>query len=102
SVKSGAASPGASRVTRPTLPIRQPTLPGTRLARARGRRSERSVAVAGERSADEIQHDIEQSRTALAQAVDELAYRTNPKRVVENTKASLKARARTPEGKAVI
>jgi predicted O-methyltransferase YrrM len=58
--------------------------------------------VAGERSADEIQHDIEQSRTALAQAVDELAYRTNPKRVVENTKASLKARAQTPEGKAVI
>ena len=58
--------------------------------------------MAGERNADEIQRDIEQSRAALAQTVDELAYRTNPKRVVENTKASLKARAQTPEGKIVI
>jgi predicted O-methyltransferase YrrM len=58
--------------------------------------------VAGERNADEIQRDIEASRAALAQAVDELAYRTNPKRVVENTRASLKAKAQTPEGKAVI
>ena len=58
--------------------------------------------MAGERNADEIQRDIEASRAALAHAVDELAYRTNPKRVVENTKSSLKAKAQTPEGKAVI
>ena len=58
--------------------------------------------MAGERNADEIQRDIEASRAALAHAVDELAYRTNPKRVVENTKASVKAKAQTPEGKAVI
>ncbi len=58
--------------------------------------------MADERTPDEIQRDIEASRAALAQAVDELAYRTNPKRVVENGKASLKAKAQTPEGKAVI
>jgi hypothetical protein len=58
--------------------------------------------VAGERNADDIQRDIEASRAALAHAVDEIAYRTNPKRVVENTKTSLKAKAETPEGKAVI
>ena len=58
--------------------------------------------MAGERSADDIQRDIETSRAALAQTVDELAYRTNPKRVVENTKSSLRRKAQTPEGKAVI
>ena len=55
-----------------------------------------------DRSADEIQHDIEQARASLAVAVDELAYRTNPKRVLENTKQSLIAKARTPQGQAVI
>ncbi|MGN6608999.1 MAG: DUF3618 domain-containing protein [Jatrophihabitans sp.] len=54
------------------------------------------------RSADEIQRDIETSRAALAEAVDELVYRTNPKRVVEKTKTSLREKAQTPEGKAVI
>jgi hypothetical protein len=58
--------------------------------------------VAGERSADEIQRDIEASRAALAHAVDELAYRTNPKRVVEHAKSSLKAKAQTTQGKAAI
>jgi hypothetical protein len=58
--------------------------------------------VAAERSADEIQRDIEVSRAALAHAVDELAYRTNPKRVVEKTKASLKARAQSTEGMIAI
>jgi hypothetical protein len=55
-----------------------------------------------ERSADDIQRDIERARTELASAVDQLAYRTNPKRVVEKTKRSLAARARTPQGQAVI
>ena len=55
-----------------------------------------------DRSADEIQRDIEQARASLAVAVDELAYRTNPKRVVDNTKQSLIAKAQTPQGQAVI
>lgn len=58
--------------------------------------------MAGERSADEIQRDIEDARASLAAAVDQLAYRTNPKRVADSVKQSLLARARTPAGKAVL
>ena len=58
--------------------------------------------MAGERSADDIQRDIEQSRAALAEAVDQLAYRTNPKRVSDNLKQSLRERTRSPQGKIVI
>jgi hypothetical protein len=56
----------------------------------------------GERSADDIQRDIEKSRAALAEAVDQLAYRTNPKRVVENTKQTLREKAQTTPGRIVI
>ena len=58
--------------------------------------------MAGERSADDIQRDIETSRAALASAVDQLAYRGNPKRLAEQAKASLKEKAQSPAGKAVI
>jgi hypothetical protein len=58
--------------------------------------------VAGERSADDIQRDIEKSRAALAEAVDQLAFRANPKRAVANFKQSLRDRAQTPQGQAVI
>ncbi len=58
--------------------------------------------MAGERNADDIQRDIEKSRAALAAAVDELAYRGNPKRILDQTKASLKAKAQTPAGRVVI
>ncbi len=55
-----------------------------------------------ERSAEEIQRDIERSRAALAEAVDEIAYRTNPKRVRDNLKQSLREKAQTTQGKIVI
>jgi hypothetical protein len=58
--------------------------------------------VASEGDADQIQREIEQARASLAGAVDQLAYRTNPKRVVEHTTTSLKQKAQTPEGKAVL
>jgi hypothetical protein len=58
--------------------------------------------VAGERGANDIQRDIEQARVALAHAVDQIAYRTNPKRVRDNVVATLKAKAQTQQGKAVI
>lgn len=58
--------------------------------------------MAGERSADDIQRDIEKSRAALAAAVDQLVYRGNPKRVVENAKQSLRAKAESREGRIVI
>ena len=55
-----------------------------------------------ERGPDEIQREIERARVSLAGAVDQIAYRTNPKRVSEQAKQSLKQKARSPQGKAVI
>lgn len=55
-----------------------------------------------QRSAEEIQRDIQQARASLAVAVDQIAYRTSPKRVANNAKAALMARARTPQGQAVL
>ena len=55
-----------------------------------------------ERTADQIQRDIEQARASLAGAVDQLTYRTNPKRLVESAKQSLREKAQTPQGKAVL
>jgi len=55
-----------------------------------------------ERSAEEIQRDIERSREQLAGAVDQLAYRTSPKRVVDNAKQSVVARLKTPQGQAAV
>ncbi len=55
-----------------------------------------------ERSADEIQHDIEQARVSLASAVDQLAERTSPKRLANDLKQDVLAKARTPQGKAVL
>jgi hypothetical protein len=55
-----------------------------------------------DRDADDIKRDIEQSRAALAEAVDEIAFRTNPKRVADNAKQSLIEKAKTPQGQVVI
>jgi len=38
----------------------------------------------------------------LAGAVDQLAYQTSPKRMVENVKQTLKERAQSPQGRVVI
>jgi hypothetical protein len=58
--------------------------------------------VAGERSPEEIQHDIEQARASLAVAVDQLADRTSPKRVAGDVKAQLIAKVKSLKGQAVI
>jgi hypothetical protein len=55
-----------------------------------------------ERTAEQIQHEIEQARDALASAVDQLATCTNPERLADDAKQSLLAKAQTPAGKAVI
>ena len=57
--------------------------------------------MAVERSPEQIQRDIEQARAALAVAVDQLAERTNPKRVADDVKQTLLGKLRTPEGRAV-
>ena len=58
--------------------------------------------MAGERSADDIQRDIEKSRAALASAVDQLAYRGSPKRIIEKTRQTLRAKAQSTPGRIVI
>jgi hypothetical protein len=58
--------------------------------------------VAANRTADDIEHDIEQARASLAVAVDQLAERTSPKRIAKQTKQSLVAKAKTPAGMAVL
>lgn len=58
--------------------------------------------VRPERSADEIQAEIERARASLAQTVDQISYRTSPKRLANNMLANLKERAKTPQGQAVI
>ena len=51
-----------------------------------------------ERNADEIQRDIERSRAALAEAVDQLAYRASPKRF----KDALREKANSTQGRIAI
>ena len=58
--------------------------------------------MAVERSAEDIQRDIEQSRVALAATVDQLAYRTNPKRVMDNVKQALAEKAQSTQGRVVL
>lgn len=55
-----------------------------------------------DRSAEDIQREIEQARVALASSVDQLAYRTSPKNLVAQVKQTLKEKAQTPKGRAVI
>jgi hypothetical protein len=55
-----------------------------------------------ERDADAIQREIEQARVSLAETVDQIAYRTNPKRVSEGIKHTLVVKAQTPAGMAVL
>ena len=58
--------------------------------------------MATQRDAREIRAEIEQARDQLAVAVDQLADRLAPKRLVDDVKTSLKQKALTPQGKAVI
>lgn len=51
-----------------------------------------------DRNPEEIKRDIERSRAALAEAVDEIAYRTSPKRV----KQTLLQKANSTQGRIVI
>jgi hypothetical protein len=55
-----------------------------------------------ERTADQVQQEIENARDALAGAVDQLATRANPKRLADEAKQSAITKAQSPVGKAVI
>ncbi len=58
--------------------------------------------MATQRDASDIRAEIEQARDQLAVTVDQLADRLAPKRLVDEFKASVKQKASTPAGKAVI
>ncbi len=58
--------------------------------------------MATQRDASQIRAEIEQARDQLAVTVDQLAVRLAPKRLVDDAKTTLKQKALTPEGKAVI
>lgn len=55
-----------------------------------------------ERDAAEIRAEIEQARDKLAGSVDQLAERLAPQRLVDEAKTSLKEKATSPVGMAVI
>jgi len=54
------------------------------------------------RNPDEIKRDIERSRAALAEAVDELAYRTSPARVRNDLKQTLLEKANSTQGRIAL
>jgi hypothetical protein len=58
--------------------------------------------VATQRDASEIRTEIEQARDQLATAVDQLADRLAPRRLVDDAKLTLRQKAETPQGKAVL
>jgi hypothetical protein len=58
--------------------------------------------VTVQRSPEEIQRDIEQARASLATTVDQLAERTNPRRLADLAKQNLIAWTKSPKGRAVV
>ena len=58
--------------------------------------------MATQRDASVIRSEIEQARDQLATTVDQLAERLAPKRLVDDVKTTLKEKALTPQGKAVL
>ncbi|MFE3292306.1 DUF3618 domain-containing protein [Rhodococcus sp. NPDC059234] len=48
------------------------------------------------RDTESIERDIERARSQLASTLDELSVRTNPKRLVENTKIAVLAKVNEP------
>jgi Protein of unknown function (DUF3618) len=58
--------------------------------------------VTVQRSPEEIQREIEEARSSLATTVDQLAERTNPKRLADVAKQNAKAWMKTPKGRAVV
>jgi hypothetical protein len=58
--------------------------------------------VTVQRSPEEIQREIEQARASLATTVDQLAERTNPRRLADLAKQNLIAWTKSPKGRAVV
>ena len=54
------------------------------------------------RSPEQIQQEIDAARESLASTLDELAFRTNPKRLSDQAKAKGQAFLQSPPGIAVV
>lgn len=54
------------------------------------------------RSPDEVQHEIERTRSDLATTLDQIAERANPKRLAAQGQANVRDFLQTPAGKAVL
>lgn len=54
------------------------------------------------RSPEQIQQEIDAARESLAATLDELAFRTSPKRLSEQGKAKAQAFLQSPPGIAVV
>jgi len=55
-----------------------------------------------DRNAAEIRAELDQARDRLAASVDELTDRLAPQRLVDQAKSTLREKASSPAGKAVI
>jgi F0F1-type ATP synthase membrane subunit b/b' len=64
--------------------------------------SSEEQAVATHREAAEIRAEIESARDRLAVSVDQLADRLAPATLMDNVKTTVKQKAMSPAGKAVI
>jgi hypothetical protein len=58
--------------------------------------------VAGDRSPEQIQGEIEAARVALASSLDQLVARTSPKRLAADGKTKALEFAKSPKGKAIL
>jgi hypothetical protein len=55
-----------------------------------------------ERTAEQVQHEIEKARDELAVTIDQLATRANPKRIADEAKQTALQKVQTPAGKAIL
>jgi hypothetical protein len=54
------------------------------------------------RSPEQIQQEIDAARESLAGTLDELAFRTNPRRLTDEAKAKAQAFLQSPPGMAIV
>jgi hypothetical protein len=55
-----------------------------------------------DRRSDDIQREIEQARVSLANAVDRLAERGDPKRLANQVKVAIRLKIESPQGRAAL
>ena len=87
---------GGARAVRHAGYVAHELLAGHEAYPVDARESHRRIGIAASRMHDAFANGMQRHH------VDQITYRTNPKRVVENAKKALAEKAQTPQGKAVI